>query len=533
LAGSFGDGLFTHLYVGSSRKKVIFSIDTSFPYLLVNNFTAIINRSSTESALSGLSIKNSTTFVGTEQVFNISNVDHEYASGILASDQIFFNSKLNIFFPKPAQFLLSNYSSINIKNKYVVNGEYPKLVVETHSDNINNSRVFPANIIGLGMSESNTSFLSQLVSQGFSSSHCFSLYADDDGVPNILFGAVDSTKFKGQLAMTPILKSKPESSSLEPEYSLPFVLLTGVTLTNNEYNAHLNLSDTPLSIATLLNPNKIMSYLPYQLLVELASQFGAFFSKELSIWIQDCSFQSINGTIDFQFSEKIIQVPLKNLFVPLVNSNNDRLYLITGGYACALAFYPAEKKGYSSLGSAFFQSTYVLFDYTNKYVGLAQSNAFSWSISQNETSANNKERSNTRDENSTKRSHHFSSTTSGGVLVIKSDAGEVISVTTMSIANDSSVVIISSPSTIPNSNQSNNLTINSNELLSVSPTNEIPANTLVSDLPPTTQTSEPHANDNGVSVSGSSFMESLALQLAIPSILMYFCILFFFLVSCA
>ena len=74
LVGSFGDGLFTHLYVGSSRKKVIFFIDTSFPYLLVNNFTSIVNSSSTESALSGLRTRNSTTFVGTDQAFNISNV---------------------------------------------------------------------------------------------------------------------------------------------------------------------------------------------------------------------------------------------------------------------------------------------------------------------------------------------------------------------------------------------------------------------------------------------------------------------------
>lgn len=528
LVGSFGDGLFTHLYVGSSRKKVIFFIDTSFPYLLVNNFTSIVNSSSTESALSGLRTRNSTTFVGTDQAFNISNVDHEYASGIIASDQVFFNSKHNISLPKPVQFLLSNYSTINVKNKYVVNGEYPKVVVETQYDNATNSRVFPANIIGLGMSQSNTSFLSQLVSQGFSNSQSFSLYADEDGVPNILFGAVDPTKFEGKLAMTPILKSVQESSSSssEPEYSLPFVLLTGVTLTNNEYDAHLNLSDTPLSIPTLLNPNTVMSYLPYELLVELASQFGAFFSKELAIWIQDCSFQSVNGTIDFLFSEKVIQVPVKNLFVPLVNSNNDRLYLATGGYACALAFYPAEIKGYSSLGSAFFQSTYLFFDYTNKYVGLAQSNGLSWSMSQNESSASNKERISVRNEKSNESSHNASSTTSGGVLVIQGDPGEVISVTTMSIASDASVVTISSPSAIPNSDQSNSLTINSNGLLSVSPTDEISTNTLGSHLPPTTQTSKSPANDNGVSVTGSSFMESSAQQLAIPSILMYFCILF-------
>lgn len=96
----------------------------------------------------------------------------------------------------------------------------------------------------------------------------------------------------------------------------------------------------------------------------------------------------------------------------------------------------------------------------------------------------------------------------------------------MSIASDASVVTISSPSAIPNSDQSNSLTINPNGLLSVSPTDEVSTNTLGSHLPPTTQTSKSPANDNGVSVTGSSFMESSAQQLAIPSILMYFCILF-------
>lgn len=529
LAGIFGDGLFTHLYMGSSKQKIIFSIDTAFPYLLVNNDTTVSNSLNEESTLFGLQTKNSTSFVSSHNLFNVSVINQgEYASGILAYDNVYFNSKLNISLPKLVLFGLSNYNSINIKNKYIAQGQYPKYVAEIQSDKATSSQVVSSNIIGLGMTQSNDSFLSQLANQGIIKSPLFSLYTDDKGIPNLLFGAVNPTQFQGQLAMTPILKTKFASSSLKAKYNSPFVLITGVTLINNEQDAQLNLSSTPLNIPTLLNPNKLMSYLPYSLLVELASQFGAFYSTDLSIWIQDCSFQSINGTIGFQFSEKIIQVPLKNLFVPLVNTNNDRLYLETGGYACALAFYPAEKKGYSSLGSSFFQDTYVLFDYKNKFVGLAQSRSlYLPRFHQDRSLANKKVLINIQAKNFTKSSHSSFNSSSSKIIIIQTDVGEILSVTTMSVAADDSVVTINVPSTIPNSRPSNSLTFNPNCLLTFSPSVSTTAEVSNKNTLLTTQTSEPSYSIKGVSISGSNFMASSTLRLLIPSIFSYFCIFFF------
>lgn len=519
ITGISGDGLFSYIYMGSTKKRVIFSIDTSFSSLLVNNYTYLENLTDKEEALSGFNIRSSSTFRSALQPFNVSAVDDGYAAGVTASDYIYFGSSRESK-PLPVTFGLSLINSINKKNKNVVGGRYPKIVADLKqpaNETLSDDPVFPANILGLAMPDSENSLITQLVNLGVSKTSLFSIYTEEDGTPHVLFGAVDTSQYKGQLAMTPILKSKMLESA-EADYHCPFVMLTGVSLTNNEHEVRQNLSSAFSHVPTLLNPNTLMSYLPYNLLVELASEFGAFYSSELSIWIQDCSLQNLNGSIGFKFYDKTIEVPLKNLFVPLVNFNGDRLFLTTGKFACAMAFYPAETRGYSCLGSAFFQDAYVLFDYTNKYVGLAQS----------KTSGPSSFDATFEDEDFSQYDAAMkSSDMVQKVIVVNNDVGQVVNVTTMTgPSSEVPTATISSPSEIKLNRTTDfrSMSFNPNALLSVSPTEILQtAFSVISNLAMTTSITP---NANAVSVkSGVIFSDAASSVVPFPQFYVFNCML--------
>lgn len=366
VTGFMGDGLFAELFIGSDKQRIIFSIDTSFSYLLANNFTLSNDATDRQKALSGFDAFNSSSFVDLGWTFNLSNIDGEYAYGLASSDYISLGA---VDFPQKVTFGLTLNNSINIKNNNVVGGSSPKIVILP--DNAVDNRSYPSNILGLSLAPSDNSFLTQVMGADISKTRLFSLYVTGQQKPVITFGSVDTSQYKGDLYMTPILPVQVIGATTSA-YKYPFISLTGITLANADHGASLDLNDNPLSIPTLLDTSSVMSYLPYWLLVELASQFGAYYSAEQSLWIQSCSFMRINGTVGFQFHEVIIQVPLRTLFVPLINSNGQSLYLESGDLACALAFSPAEGRGFSSLGAPFFEAAYVVFDYSNNLVGLAQ-----------------------------------------------------------------------------------------------------------------------------------------------------------------
>lgn len=480
VTGLIGDGLYSQLTFGSSKQPVLFSVDTSFPYLLVNNYTLASNASAMDQAIGGFLTSNSTSFVNTQGTFNVSNVDSEYAYGDIVSDTVYFNDTA---LSDPLTFGLTLNSSINLKNKNVVGGHSPKIVIQTNSTNTNKS--MPVNILGLNLVDDAYSFLNQIIAANISTTRLFSIYLNQNNSPVILFGAVDTTQYDGPLYMTPILEVMDVNASVDTvSYKYPFVTMSGITLVNYEHSTSLNLSSNPLSIPVLMDTSNVMSYLPYSLLVDLASQFGAYFSSQHSIWIQSCSFMSVNGSVGFQFYDVTVQIPLSDLFVPLINSNGESLYLESGDLACALAFSPAEARGFSSLGAPFFQSAYVVFDYTNKYVGISQSYL-------------NEIGSDTPD-----------------IVVVNDEVGNVVNATTMSAPSGSPTAVLEVPQSSYKLYASSEPTIDADKLLTSPPASSsttVASSTTASVAPSTTKAG------NAVSVTSGSIFEAGASAIQRPN----------------
>lgn len=362
LQGYIGDGLYSEAIIGSNNQSILLSLDTTVSSIILNDVN------STEPTLFSYDPYSSESFQNLSMPFNISSIFDSYATGQDASDimSIFAN---NQSFDQ-LRFRLANTNSIGLKTKNVVEQLSEKIVI-TSSKDLASSKV-ALNTLGLSLQDTPMSLLNQLVQNNITSTRLFSLYVDDKG-PVIDFGAINTAKYDGLLHLTPILETSYVETPTETSYQYPFVTLTGILLMNYDRNVSLNVSENILSIPTLLDTSSTLSYLPYSLLVDLASQFGATYSPEHSLWIQSCSFQNVNGSIGFDFHALRIQVPLKNLVIPLIDTNGNQLYFESGDPACALAFSSSSVQGFSSLGTPFFKAAFTVFDYENKVIGLAQS----------------------------------------------------------------------------------------------------------------------------------------------------------------
>jgi hypothetical protein len=359
IQGYIGDGLYSEATIGSANQTILFSIDTSVSSIIIND------ANSTETL--PFNQYRSTTFLNNSVPFNITTLFNTSALGYEASDylNIFTNNNLS----SPLWFDLAYSNTIGLKNKNIVEKRSQKIVLTSSSDS-DTSKIAP-NVLGLSLEDNPISLLNQLIQNNISSTRLFSLYFQDD-VPVIDFGAINTAKYYGDMYVTPILKTSNWDTPSDTSYKQPFVALTGLSLINNAQNVSLSISNQQLSIPTLLDTSSVLSYLPYSLLVDLASQFGATYSTEHSLWIQSCSFQNVNGSIAFDFYDLTITVPLSNLVIPLVNSNGSTLYFESGDQACALAFSSSNTRGFSSLGTPFFKAAFTTFDYDNKMIGLAQ-----------------------------------------------------------------------------------------------------------------------------------------------------------------
>lgn len=494
IVGHLCSGLCAELLLGSQNQTVLFSLDTTISYLVANNYTQTSNNVSTEEiAMAGFELNNSTTALSLQYPFNATNLDNAYAYGTLFQDSVQLVD--NVLFPSNVIFGLAANNSLNVKNTNVVRGSGTEVVIKDNTTSTTNAN-FSTNILGLGMDDSDYSFLNQMLQFNISNSKLFSLYLDANQSPVVQFGSIDTSQYEGMLYLSPILTTMHIDAGVST-YEGPFVTLSGITLVNDDHGTSLNLSNNALSMPTLLDTTDVMSYLPYSLLVELAAQFGAYYSSAQSLWIQSCSFANINGSVGFQFFEVTIYVSLENLFVPLVNANGDSLYLESGDLACALAFSPAESRGFNSLGTPFFMSAYTVFDYSNKVVGLSQQGS---------------------DDNSSN---------SSSLVVVTDHIADVINATTMPFpGNFEPTAIRLNPQNSYNSYATTqNMTIDADSLVTTPPsTTSTPTAATTTDTSPTASETK---NPNAVSVGSGGAFESGASTHTCPVYFAFLPLLFF------
>ncbi|KAI1462908.1 aspartic peptidase domain-containing protein [Daldinia caldariorum] len=201
----------------------------------------------------------------------------------------------------------------------------------------------------------------------------YSLYLDDlyAETGTILFGGLDTQKFIGKLKTVDI---EPDRSG---NYSSFTVTLSSLTTTaDNGTVTNYTRSVVPV----ILDSGTTLTYVPYTVANRIYRAFGAVddTSRTGLVYINCEHLNNKNFTFDFQFGGKdgpIIRVPIDEMIL-----DNVKAYIELGLDVPSLPFDNVCSFGlqgsaeYYLLGDTFLRSAYVVYDLTNKEIGLAQAN---------------------------------------------------------------------------------------------------------------------------------------------------------------
>lgn len=195
----------------------------------------------------------------------------------------------------------------------------------------------------------------KLVDDGTINTNAYSLWLNDldASTGSILFGGVDTDKFKGTLQKLPIIQER-------GQYAEFIIALTGMGQNGQENSIFTN-----DSVAVLLDSGSSLMYLPDNVAQSLYQAYGAQYDSSQGAAFVDCNLGNQKGSLDFSFSGVTISVDMSEL-------------VITAGFQrgrpiCILGVSPAGDS-LSVLGDTFLRSAYVVYDLSNNQIGLAQTN---------------------------------------------------------------------------------------------------------------------------------------------------------------
>lgn len=221
------------------------------------------------------------------------------------------------------------------------------------------------------MENVNTNFISNFVDNGLidSNSYSLALSANNGTDPQLILGGVvgdlitdDGLSLYQFVEIDNQLTGK--SSNNIPAFP---IFGWGVTSSNtgqsvtfpSTYNDRMTISNYPK--AAVLDSRHSYNYIPYSTLVEMAIELNAYYQADLNVWITDCAIADI-GTIDMYLADNFtVKMPISNFIFP-ITVNNTGLVFEGGGKACALAFLPDFRIGFSVMGTPFLKSAYVAVD---------------------------------------------------------------------------------------------------------------------------------------------------------------------------
>lgn len=232
--------------------------------------------------------------------------------------------------------------------------------------------------------------IDNMVEQGLIETRAFSLYLNDldSDAGTVLFGAIDSKKYIGDLA---ILELSPESSSGTNNVTSFNVHISGFDLKNAKGNKPVNLPN--LDSMAILDSGSTISLLPDDQVQELWDEFNVVTSKDTLTPYIDCAYRGDKGkgyVFEFVFDGKTIQVPIDEmvidayadvqaLFKQYLIRNKGLTEVSDWDSVCmfgigSTADFDIDTDKFTLLGDTFLRSAYVVYDLDNERLAIAQAN---------------------------------------------------------------------------------------------------------------------------------------------------------------
>ncbi|KAK1753950.1 aspartic peptidase domain-containing protein [Echria macrotheca] len=223
-------------------------------------------------------------------------------------------------------------------------------------------------ILGLGPDQSGWTspyplVIDSLAQQGIINSRAFSmdLRGTDSATGSVIFGGIDANKYSGSLFKLPIV---PAAQSPDG-YTRFYVSLTGISVNQPDgtvvpvYTAPTGSSGQ----AFLLGSGSTLCALPTAIFNPLVAAFpSATYVASADLYVVDCADPGDGGSIDFTFGDgNVINVR----YYDFIWRDDDNAVCILGAHE--------ETTGLPVLGDTFLRAAYVVFDWDNRNIHMAQS----------------------------------------------------------------------------------------------------------------------------------------------------------------
>ncbi|KAG0679216.1 hypothetical protein C6P40_002284 [Pichia californica] len=201
----------------------------------------------------------------------------------------------------------------------------------------------------------------KLKSEGFINLVSYSVYLNDteSSSANILFGAIDTNKYSGDLVALPIvntLSSKGYKSAIELD-----VTINSITLVDNSSSTEATIGIG--AAAALLDTGTTLTYLPSNVLNSILNNLNVQYSSTAGYYIMTCS-DANDYYIAFNFQGHVIDVPLSSFMISLVTTSGS-----TSSY-CMVGLQSSGDNSFT-LGDSFLRNVYMVADLENLEIGLA------------------------------------------------------------------------------------------------------------------------------------------------------------------
>ncbi|KAI1100998.1 aspartic peptidase domain-containing protein [Jackrogersella minutella] len=345
-----GGGYYAQVTVGTPSQTVDLIVDTGSSDVWLLDSSSDICQSTAMQSYYGYCLptydpsKSSTYSVVSDDSFSIRYVDGSGAEG----DYIKDNFSIGGADVKSLQMGLAENSTIN-----------SGLLGIGFAANVAAKTPYP-NIIDL------------LQSQDLIAIQAYSLYLDDlyAETGTILFGGLDTEKFIGDLKTVDI---QPDRNGNYTSFTVALSSLT--TTADNGTVTNYTRSAVPV----ILDSGTTLTYIPNSMATRIFRAFDAVDDTSgTGLVYISCDYLNNNLTFDFQFGGNdgpVVKVPVDEMIL-----NNVEGYMELGldvpslpfDNACSFGLQP--NSDYYLLGDTFLRSAYVVYDLTNKQIGLAQAN---------------------------------------------------------------------------------------------------------------------------------------------------------------
>ncbi|CAN8096469.1 unnamed protein product [Discula destructiva] len=209
---------------------------------------------------------------------------------------------------------------------------------------------------GYGLTTSYPNFVDELALQNQTSVKAFSVglgsKAEQEGA--IVFGGVDTSKFAGTLATLPIVPAA-DSPDGVPRY---WIAMNNMSLTtpNGVTKPYPN-----TGMDVFLDTGATLSLFPPELTTAIATDFGSPTADSDGYYQVDCSYNDMNGTVNFAFNGVTIKVPYSELI---------RESSSGAGRSCMLGV--GASSTFTLLGDTFLRAAYAVFDLDNNAIHMQQ-----------------------------------------------------------------------------------------------------------------------------------------------------------------